>query len=225
MAKLNSSTKAVINILIVDDHKMVRDGLRMMLVSLKKNIWFNIQEAESGEEALIKISRSDVDVALIDYQMPGISGAETIIRILRFRPNIKILGLSNYDELSYIQSVMDAGANGYILKDIERVEMLNAIKTVFSGESYFCSKVAVKLLEWEESKDQKKMHEPKIITKREKEVLKFIAMEMTNEEIANKLFVSKRTIDAHRQNLLNKLQVKNSVGLLKAAYKLNLIDQ
>jgi DNA-binding NarL/FixJ family response regulator len=192
---------------------------------LKSIMQFNIHEAESGEDALIKVSRIPIDVALIDYQMPGITGAETIIRILRFKPKMKILALSNYDELSYIQSMMDAGAKGYVLKDIERPEMLKALKTIFSGELYYCSKVAIKLLDWNEAKNQKKMKVDALLTKRETEVLKLIAMEMTNDAIACKLFVSKRTIDAHRQNLLNKLHVKNSVGLVKAAYRLNLIEE
>jgi len=225
MTEIKSKNKQAINVLIIDDHKMIRDGLKIMLASLNKFIHFKVLEAESGEEAMIKINRNRFEVVIIDYQMPGFSGAETIYRILRFKPEMKILALSNYDELPYIQSVMDAGAKGYVLKNIEPAEMLNAIKTILSGKIYYCSEVAVKLIESGEDKNSKQIRAHKILTRRETEVLQMIAMEMTNDEIAQKLFVSKRTIDTHRQNLINKLHVKNTVGLIKAAYKLNLIEE
>ncbi|HEY9362844.1 MAG TPA: response regulator transcription factor [Chitinophagaceae bacterium] len=214
-----------VNVLIIDDHKMLREGLKVMLSSLHKFIHFKVIEAESGEEALIKINRSNFEVAIIDYQMPGISGAETVYRILRYKPEMKILALSNYDELPYIQSMMDAGAKGYVLKNIEPVEMLSAIRTILSDKVYYCNEVAVKIIESAEDKNLKKISKKEILTPRETEVLKMIAMEMTNDEIAQKLYVAKRTIDTHRQNLINKLDVKNTAGLVKAAYKLKLIDE
>lgn len=216
---------SIINVLVIDDHKMIRDGLKVMLASLSKFQLFKLVEADSGEDAIKKISKNTFEVVIIDYQMPGLSGAETIQRILRFRPKMKILALSNYDELSYIQSMMDAGAKGYILKNIEPTEMLNAIKTILADKVYYCNEVAVKLIEAAENKKISKEKAKKILTRREIEVLQMIAMEMSNDEIARKLFVAKRTVDTHRQNLLNKLQVKNSIGLLRVAYKLDLVKQ
>ena len=216
---------SIINVLVIDDHKMIRDGLKVMLASLSKFQLFKLVEADSGEDAIKKISKNTFEVVIIDYQMPGLSGAETIQRILRFRPKMKILALSNYDELSYIQSMMDAGAKGYILKNIEPTEMLNAIKTILADKVYYCNEVAVKLIEAAEDKKISKEKAKKILTRREIEVLQMIAMEMNNDEIARKLFVAKRTVDTHRQNLLNKLQVKNSIGLLRVAYKLDLVKQ
>lgn len=216
---------SVINVLIIDDHKMIRDGLKVMLASLSKFQLFKLVEADSGEDAIKKISKTSFEVVIIDYQMPGLSGAETIQRILRFRPKMKIMALSNYDELSYIQSMMDAGAKGYILKNIEPAEMLNAIRTILADKVYYCNEVAVKLIEAAEDKKISKEKAKKILTRREIEVLQMIAMEMNNDEIARKLFVAKRTVDTHRQNLLNKLQVKNSIGLLRVAYKLDLVKQ
>jgi DNA-binding NarL/FixJ family response regulator len=181
---------------------MVRDGLKIMLASLNKFIHFRVLESESGEDAMIKINRNRFEVVIIDYQMPGIARAETIYRILsrilRFKPEMKILALSNYDELPYIQSMMDAGAKGYVLKNIEPAEMLNAIKTILADKIYYCNEVAVKLIESGEDKNSKKIRTHKILTRRETEVLQMIAMEMTNHEIAQKLFVAKRTIDTHR---------------------------
>jgi len=120
--------------------------------------------------------------------------------------------------------MMDAGAKNFVLKNIEPAEMLNAIKAILSNKIYYCNDVAIKLIESAEDKNSKKILAKNIITPRETEVLQMIAMEMTNDEIAQKLFVAKRTIDTHRQNLINKLHVKNTVGLIKAAYKLNLVE-
>src|SRR3954453_21995138 len=103
-------TVDVLNVLIVDDHRMVRDGISMMLGSLKKFYQFNITEAESGDEALRKLNRKDFDIVIIDYQMPGMSGVETVQSILRHKPATKILALSNYDEFAYVESMLTAGA-------------------------------------------------------------------------------------------------------------------
>lgn len=157
--------------------------------------------------------------------MPGISGVEIIHRILRFKPEMKILLLSNYDELSCIQNMIDAGAKGYVLKNIEPPELLNAVKAIRSDKTYYCNDVTIKLLEFAEEKKSQKVHLEKTLTNRQIQVLKMIAMEMTNEEIARGLFVNKRTIDTHRQNLIYKLHVKNTAGLVKAAYKLHMVEE
>lgn len=213
-----------IQTLIVDDHKMIRDGLKLMLSSLKKLIHFHIEEAESGEQALIKVNRKDFDIIIVDYRLPGISGAETSRQILCYKPLTKILALSNYDELPYIQKMIDAGVKGYVLKNIEPSQMLSAIKTVLEGKTYYSNEVALKLIDTAKEDVVKKNLEAQKLTKREIEILRMIAMEMTNEEIAVKLYVGKRTVDTHRQNLLNKLHAKNTVGLVKAAYQLKLIN-
>ncbi len=223
MTAKNKNNTQIIQVLLVDDHKMVRDGLRMMLGSLKKVLQFDIDEADSGEEALKKINRREYQLIIIDYRMPGISGAETITRILRYKSNIKILALSNYDELPYIQGMIDAGAHGYVLKNIEPAQLLLAIKTILSGKIYYSNEVATKIIEGPQKEIISNTERVQKLTKREIEVLKLIAMEMTNEEIAEALILGKRTVDAHRQNLLNKLNVKNTVGLIKFAYKAKLI--
>lgn len=216
-------TPSVTNVLLIDDHKMVRDGLRLMLESLSSWICFKVTEAETAEAAFTKISKTAFEIIIMDYRLPGLSGAEVVHRILRFKPEVKILVLSSYDELAYIQSVIDAGAKGYVLKSIEPAEMQKAIKTILSGEIYYCSEVAVKLIDAANVHSLNSKKIKSLLTRREAEVLAMIAMEMTNEEIARKLFVAKRTIDSHRQNLLHKLQAKNTVGLVKAAFSMNFI--
>ena len=213
-----------VNVLIIDDHKMIRDGLRVMLASLYKSLNFKVVEAESGEEGMKKLRAHPIDLVIVDYQMPGWSGAETIHRILRFKPETKILALSNYDEVQCIQNMLDAGAKGYVLKNIGPAELLNAIKAMLEGRAYYCSDVAVKLIDAGSDKNIKDAKVKKLLTSREVQVLQMIAMEMTNDEIAQKLFVAKRTVDTHRQNLINKLQVKNTVGLVKVAYSMNLVN-
>lgn len=216
--------KKTARLLIVDDHRLVRDGLKTMLNSLKKYITIHIIEAESGEQAINKVNRNQFDIVLMDYQLPGISGEETIYRILRSKPQMKILALSSYEEVAYVQSMTEAGAQGYVLKDIDRVEMLKAIETILAGRKYYCNKIAIKLLEWKENKLLSKNKLDALLTNRQVEVLRLITREMTNEEIALKLSVTKRTVDTHRLNIMNKLKARNTAGLVKAAYRMNLIE-
>src|ERR1700726_3176242 len=132
----------IIHALIIDDHKLVRDGLKTMLGSLKFSYHFDISEAENGEEAIRKIRKRNFDIIIIDYQLPGMSGAETVEQIRRNLPQAKIIALSNYNELQNIKSMMDAGANGYILKNVEPSGLLSAIRTILDGKSYYSSEVA-----------------------------------------------------------------------------------
>ena len=218
------TAKRVITVLITDDHKMVRDGLKVMLNFLQPGLHFKITEAVSGADAIHQINHHEFDLLIIDYRMPGFTGAETVHRILRFKPDMKILALSSYNELAYIQSMMDAGASGFVLKNIEPAEMLNAITSILAGKIYYCSEAAVKLIDANQAKEISNQEAEALLTQREMEVLQMIAMEMTNEEIGKRLFVAKRTIDTHRQNLINKLQVKNTAGLVKVALRLKLVE-
>ena len=213
----------VIHLLIVDDHQMVRDGIRVMLESQHQKYSFIIGEAENGEDAVKKILHQQYDIVLIDYQLPKMTGAETVEKILLYQPGTKILALSNYDEVTYVINMLNAGAKGYILKNIEPAELLTAIKTVLTNKPYYSNEVAVKLIENEKTKTKTVPPDKFGLTERELLILKMIALEMSNDEIANSLSVAKRTIDSHRQHLLLKLNAKNTVGLVKAAYLLKLI--
>jgi len=213
----------IIRLLIVDDHQMVRDGIKVMLESKENFLRFEIDEAENGEIAVSKILKKNFDIVLIDYQLPGMSGIETLQRIRLYKNDIKVLTLSNYDEFSYVKSMMDGGANGYILKNIEPSQLINAIQSVLAGIPYYSNEVALKLIDSAKNPVKAIQTRKSGLTKRELEILKMIAFEMTNDEIAKSLFISKRTVDTHRQNLLNKLDVKNTAGLIKAAYEFNLL--
>ena len=221
MKKILKKEVETIRLLIVDDHQMVRDGIRVMLESQNKIFSFVITEAENGEDAVKKILHHIYDIILIDYQLPKMTGPETVEKILLYKPKTKILALSNYDEVTYIKNMLKAGAKGYILKNIEPSQLLNAIKTILSDKPYYSNEVAVKLIENEIPKPTP--FENSGLSKREMLVLKMIVQEMKNDEIAKSLNLAKRTIDSHRQNLLHKLNAKNTVGLVKAAYLLKLI--
>jgi DNA-binding NarL/FixJ family response regulator len=212
-----------IRLLIIDDHQMVRDGIRVMLESRENFLRFEIDEAENGEMAIQKILKKNFDIVLIDYQLPGITGTETLQKIRLYKKDIKVLALSNYDELSYVKSMINEGANGYILKNIEPSQLIHAIQSVLAGTPYYSNEVALKLIDSAKNADKTLNVHKNGLTKRELEILKMIAQEMTNDEIAKTLYISKRTVDTHRQNLLNKLSVKNTAGLIKAAYAFNLL--
>lgn len=212
-----------IKILIVDDHKMVRDGIRIMLES-KEEKNFQITEASDGMEALKYIGVSNYDVILMDQQMPGLSGSETVAQIIKLKPDAKILAVSNYDEFAYITEMLKSGAKGYVLKNIGPDELMKAIDTILAGKNYYANDVAIKLINVNSINHISSMSEIRDgLSLRELEILKMIASEMTNEQIAKKLSIAKRTVDSHRQNLLNKLNVKNTVGLINYAYRHKMI--
>jgi DNA-binding NarL/FixJ family response regulator len=210
-----------IRLLIVDDHQMVRDGIKVMLDLHSDAFKFIISEAETGEEAVKKVLHNNFDIVLMDYQLPQMTGVEAVEKIVLYKPDVKILVLSNYDEVTYISNMLIAGAKGYVLKNIEPNQLLIAIKTVLNNSPYYSNEVALKLIENEKAKPT--ILDISGLSKREVVVLKMITQEMSNEEIGKSLNLAKRTIDSHRQNLLNKLNVKNTAGLVKAAYRLKII--
>ncbi len=210
----------IVKILLVDDHWMVRDGLKHMLHAQRKLFQFDIAEAENGPQAIEAILSDDFDLAILDYQMPGMEGGEVARKMLANKPGIKILALSNYGELSNIEKMIAAGARGYILKNIEPAEFLKAIQTVLAGKVYYSNEVYNRLLDSSRKNRNKEMI---ALTDRELEVLRWVALGKTSSQIAEALSVEKSTIDSHRNHLLIKLNVKNTASLLKKAYELKLI--
>lgn len=218
-----------ISILIVDDHKMIRDGLRSMLELHTDKYTFVIEEAETGEEGIEKIKQSHFDIVILDYQLPKQNGAETALSMLSCKPNINILALSNYDETLYIKNILKAGAKGYVLKNIDADELIKAITTILSGKNYYSNDVSNKLINLNDVVLEHKPSRRKLITEeklsaREYDVLRLISEAYTNKQIADKLCISKRTVDKYRQHLLEKMHVNNTVSLLKQAKLLRLID-
>jgi DNA-binding NarL/FixJ family response regulator len=207
-----------IQVLIADDHKIIRVGLRGM-IELSKDIAV-AAEASNGHEVIEAVKKNKINVILMDIDMGNTSGIETTHLIKKEFPQINVLGLTMHEEQDYIIEMLAAGASGYLLKNTGLDELLTAIRTAANGDSYFSQQVSSTLLQ--AITRRKEIPAPKVrtddlLTDRETEVLKLIAEEHSNAEIAQKLFISVRTVDTHRRNLLEKLQAKNTAGLVKYA--------
>lgn len=208
-----------ISVLIVDDHKMVRFGICNMLQSKTEPYHFKISQASDGSSALELLFENDFDIVFMDHQMPGISGPDVVRRALIKKPDLKILGISNYDEPAFITEMLRAGAMGYVLKNIGTEELILAIETILSGKKYYANDVANRMINViSESLDEDEARKI-TVSKREMQILLLIAEELTNEQISDRLKIAKRTVDSHRQNLLNKLKVKNTAGLINFVHR------
>ena len=217
----------MIKVLLVDDHKIVRDGIAALLNG-EKNIKL-VGECTDGSEVMGFLSNHSTDVILMDIMMEKLNGIDTSRLVLEKYPEIRILTLSMNQDYDYIQEMLKIGAAGYILKNTGAEELLHAIKVVAEGKPYFSPEVTDVVMNKYMNKSEPKNSigkNPGLVeelTKREIEVLQLIAQEYTNIEIAEKLYISRRTVDTHRRNLLQKLGAKNSIGLIRFAYNNGLI--
>lgn len=213
----------MIKIVLADDHKMIREGIKALL---RKNSAIEIVgEAETGQEAMDLLAGQAADLVLMDINMPNMNGIETTKAIQQAHPTTKVLALTMHNDDTHIVSMLEAGASGYILKTADKETLEDAIDHVYAGETFFPPEVAQAVLQRHLKQKQTSGNgNNRILTKREKEVLLLITKGLTNPEIAEKLFISKRTVDAHRRNLLDKLKAKNTAGLVMYAVKQGLID-
>ncbi|WP_440999745.1 response regulator [Fodinibius sp. SL11] len=214
---------ADIKILIADDHDIVRDGIKMLL---EDEVGFSIvAEAENGVKAIESCEKDDVDLIIMDINMPEMNGIKATQKIKESFPEVKVLALTMMDEDQHIRQMIEAGASGYILKSSDKIELVDAIKTILDGKHYFSEDATQSVMMDLVKGTTKKDHtDPGNITDREKEVLELIVEQYTNQEIADELFISSRTVDAHRRNLLQKTGAKNTAGLVTYAIKHDLVD-
>lgn len=217
-----------VRLLIVDDHKMVRDGIRSMLEFQESKFKFFINEAGDGEEGVEIAIQNPYDIIIMDYQLPGIDGAEAARLILEKKPEAKILALSNYNEYMYIDRMIKTGVKGFVLKNVTPEELIKAIDTILNGGNYFSNDVAIKLLNFQNNTpdSRTRIRNPKTkiyddLSTREMEVLKLVGEAKSNDEIAELLSISKRTVESHKQNLLRKIGVKNMYDLIKFAVEMS----
>jgi DNA-binding NarL/FixJ family response regulator len=219
----------IINLLIVDDHPIIRDGLRNMLETQKDFAEFRVFEAESEAQAIEVVTNHPIECVIMDFQLPDKKGHEITASILKINPGLKVLGLSNYDEYAYALDMLKAGAKGYVLKNVGTKDLLSAISQIMEGKVFYSNEIANKLINHKlkelllaedggNTRMIEGMDENTPLSNRELQIIRLIAGEHTNEEIANKLSLSKRTVDNHRQNMLNKLQLRNTAGLVRYAY-------
>lgn len=201
-------------VFITDDHYMVIEGIRSLLEGEPSIEW--IGHAMNANSCLAFLENNQPDVLLLDINLPDKNGIELCKEILTNYPNIKILALSSFDQLSYITRIIESGAVGYLLKNAGKEEIIEGIKSVMAGEK-FLSAEAKKVM-----KNAKNIDFP-VLTRREKEVLQQIADGMTNNQIAEKLFISPTTVDTHRSSILSKFEVKNTANLIKKAMEFGLL--
>jgi two-component system, NarL family, nitrate/nitrite response regulator NarL len=202
-----------IKLFLVDDHKIFVRGVASLLNS-EANIEV-IGFASSGQETLDFIEKKEPELIITDVQMPGMDGIELTRRIKENYPDIEVIGLSMLDKPEVIKELIAAGADGYLLKDIEKSELILAISEVHAGRIYYSGSIAQSLM--------KSLSNKELLTKREKEIIGLITLENTNAQIADKLFISERTVESHRKNIFRKTNVKSIVGLIKYAYDNKLV--
>lgn len=209
-----------INIYIVDDHALFRDGLKLLLTNL--NFIGKIFEANNGDEFVSGLKNNPVDIALVDIEMPVMNGIEAARQAREIQPSIKILALSMYSDKNYYLSMIDAGACGFLLKNSNFDEVEKAITDVCNDKSYISIEILNEILKYPEKASFNVLESE--LTERETEVLLLICKGLTNTEIAEKLVLSKRTVDKHRENLLLKTQSKNTANLVIYAIKNGLLQ-
>lgn len=207
----------MIPIIITDDHKIVRDGLKSLLEpETEINI---VGEAANGQELIQLLDTQAAQVTLMDLNMPLMDGFATTTYLKEHHPQVKVLILSMLDNENYVRQMLDAGAMGYIPKTSNKEELVYAIKTVAAGRKFIGSEMACRMLDKtpETPRNKTPINSLESLSKSEMTVLKLIVEGYNNHEIADKLFNSKRTIESHRQSLILKTQSKNTAALVKYA--------
>ena len=203
-----------IKVFIVDDHYMVVEGIRSLLQSEKGIEWAG--HAMNAGSCMAFLKQQQPDVILMDINLPDKSGIDLCKEVKEKYPSIFIVGLSTFNQQSFIQKMIDNGASGYVLKNATQQELMEAIETVIKGKTFLSGEAAHSLRSINPA-------DKPILTRREKEVLELIAEGLTNNEIAQRIFVSTNTVDTHRKNLLTKLEAKNTASLVRIAAQLQLI--
>ena len=208
-----------IKILLADDHQLMLDGISSVLKA-EKDLAI-IATASNGIEVMEKLQSVPVDICLLDIQMPGMDGIETIEQIKNKFPGVKIIVVSTHDEKEIVFKVMRMGIGGYVLKNSSKTELVTAIKKIMSGGMYLSPAVEKIIIEGETPETI--AANAIVLTPREKDILSLLAKEYTNEKIATQLFISYRTVETHRKNIMQKTATKNLAGLIKFAISTGLL--
>lgn len=215
-----------VKVVLADDHQMFLDGLSSLLSQLK-----DVQvvaAVNSGKEVLDKLATLSPDLVIVDLNMPVMDGLQTTREIKKRYPQLKVLGLTMENDLQMVTGMLEAGASGYILKNTGKAELELAIRQVMKGEAYLSQSLSNQLAQNLLHSFKQRNEVPddlRSLTQRELEILKMIAQENSNAEIASKLFISPKTVETHRKNLMKKIGVKNSLGVYKFAVKHRLLEE
>jgi DNA-binding NarL/FixJ family response regulator len=214
-----------IKILLADDHQMFLDGLCALLSQIA--YVEIVATANNGAQLLDELKTIQGDLVIVDLHMPVLDGLEATKIIRELYPSLKVLGLTMDNELETIQAMLEAGASGYILKNTGKAELESALLQVMKGENYLSHSISTQLAQsifLKKKAVAEETSELDLLTEREIEILKMVALENSNAEIAEKLYISPKTVETHRKNLMKKIGVRNSLGIYKFALKHNLIN-
>ena len=208
------------NLAIVDDHKLFRKGLRFLLDDIPEINVF--AEASTGEEFIELLKTCPIDIALMDINMPKMDGISATEIATKKYNDIKIIALSMYSNEEYYDKMIDAGVKGFLLKNSDVDTLSKALKTVINGGTYFSQELLLEILN--NKKQEKNKFDANLLTSRETEILKLICKGYSNNDIADELFISSRTVDKHKGNILSKTNCKNSTSLVMYSIKNKLIE-
>jgi DNA-binding NarL/FixJ family response regulator len=207
-----------IGILLADDHAVVRQGLRALLEA--EGDIAVVGEAENGRQAVAQAKKTLPDVVVMDVAMPGMNGLEATRQILRNVPSSKVLVLTSYGDEDYVNQLLEAGATGYLVKQTAAADLLKAIREVHHGNAFFSPSIAKRLRQQESEAlagGQSQAGKPSRLTSREAEVLQLVAEGFANKQIAAELSISIKTVEKHRQQAMNKLNIHDIAGLTRYA--------
>jgi len=207
-----------VRVLVVDDHAVLRSGLRLLLD--KEDDLEYVGEASTAEEAIRGLERTQPDVVLLDLQMPGIGGLEGASRIVERRPGVRVLVLSMHDEADDVRRAFAAGASGYLVKTAADEELVRALRAVAQGERYLHPSLGAKMAQPAGASGPVDELSP-----REREVLRLLALGYTNQEIAQELVVSVRTVESHRAHVMTKLRADSRAAMVRHALDAGLLDE
>jgi len=214
--------KELIKVAVTDDHQLILNGLKDILEASEgvkfTSGFLNIEETRKGLETNIP------DVLLLDVNLPDGDGIEFCKEITKDHPDLKVIALTSYDQSIMVKNMMRNGAQGYLLKNTSKEELLKAIKTVNGGGRFLQPELEKQLLDESFGSSRQQGYIP-TLTRREKEVLNLIMEELTSAEIGEKLFISQKTVETHRLNLIQKMGVRNTAGLVKEAINKGMVDQ
>ena len=212
----------MVRIALVDDHSLFRRGLKMLLTSYSD--FEVVAEASSGEEFRELMDAAQPDVVFMDYSMGGMNGAETTERALERMPELKVISLTMFGDNAYYSRMASSGAKGFLLKDSELDEVVEAVSTVCDGGTYFSALLLESISQSLRSVEGLPIDEHDMLSDREVEILVGICQGLSTQEIADRLFISKRTVDKHRANILEKSGCKNTASLVVYAIKNGLVE-
>jgi len=217
--------KNLISLVIADDHEIFRDGLALMLS--KQDTLSLVGQATNGRELIQLVADKKPDLVLTDIKMPHLDGIAASKIMLQQHPGLKIICLSMYEEENLIVEMLEAGAKGYLLKNADKKEILDAIFTVHEGNIFYCKHTSARLasLIVKSKFDPHKKHPETLFTQREREIIRLICRQHTAQEIGEQLYLSKRTVEGYRTRILEKMEVKNTAGVVVFALKHSLISE